>query len=82
MRKYITQVQQYSNTTSVDVDTDCNDILIYNAASGVVFLDGYPIGTNASLQISGNEGEINVSKYKLSYGASVGFVYVIRKRYV
>lgn len=83
MKNYITETEQFPNTaTKKNVDTNCNDILFYNDTNGTVFLEGWPIPTGQTLSIAGNADEINVSKYQLSFGSSVGIVYVIRKKYV
>ena len=82
MTKYITQTQVYDET-QLDVDSFCNDILFYNSTANTVFIDGFPVAAGATYQISGNEGEVNTTKYKLSFGTgNTGFVYVTRKRYI
>lgn len=81
-RKFRTETQQYSENIN-DVDSNCADIIFFNGALLPVFVDGFPIAPGATLEISGNENEINVSKYKLSFGAgNTGIVYVTRKKYV
>jgi hypothetical protein len=81
MRKYITQTQVYDETM-LDVDSFCNDILFFNSTAATVYVDGFPVAAGATYQISGNEGELNVTKYKLSFGTgNTGLVYVTRKKY-
>lgn len=81
MRKYITQTQVYDETM-LDVDSFCNDILFFNSTAATVYVDGFPVASGATYQISGNEGELNVTKYKLSFGTgNTGLVYVTRKKY-
>lgn len=82
MRKYITQTQVYDETM-LDVDSFCNDIIFLNSTTGTVYVDGFPVAAGATYQISGNEGEINTTKYKLSFGTgNTGLVYVTRKKYI
>jgi len=81
-RKFITQTQQYTQD-NLDVDTNCTDIIFYNSTASTVFVDGFPVLSGATYEISGNEGEVNVTKYKLSFGTgNTGIMYVTRKKYV
>lgn len=79
--QYRTEVQQYNSPNDLDVDSQCIDILFYNNASGTVYINGFPLAVGASLEISGNEGELNVTKYKISFAGSTGAVIVNRRKY-
>lgn len=82
MRKYTTETQQY-DITQTDVDSFCNDILFYNGCTATVFVNGFPVAAGATYSISGNEDEINTTKYKLSFGTgNTGIMYVTRKKYI
>ena len=81
MRSYKTELQVYTER-ELDVDSFCNDIIFYNSAAATVFVNGFPVATNGTLSISGNENEINTTKYKLSFNGGTGSVYVIRKKYI
>lgn len=81
MRNYKTEMQTYTET-ELDVDSFCNDILFYNGAAATVYINGFPVASGGTLIITGNEGEINTTKYKLSFNGGVGSVYVIRKKYL
>jgi hypothetical protein len=80
--KFVTETQQYDQNT-LNVSTNCVDIIFFNFTAATVFVDGFPVLAGATYEISGNEKEINVSTYKLSFGAgNTGIVYVTRKKYV
>jgi hypothetical protein len=80
--KFVTETQQYDQNT-LNVSTKCVDIIFFNSTAATVFVDGFPVLAGATYEISGNENEINVSTYKLSFGAgNTGIVYVTRKKYV
>lgn len=81
MRNYKTELQTYTET-DLDIDSFCNDILFYNTAAATVYVNGFPIAAGATLAINGNEGEINTTKYKLSFNGGTGSVIVLRKKYV
>lgn len=81
MKNYRTEMQAYTET-QLDVDSFCNDILFYNQAATTVYVNGFPVASGGTLIITGNEGEINTTKYKLSFNGGTGTVFVIRKKYV
>lgn len=81
MRNYKTDMQAYTET-ELDVDSFCNDILFYNGAAATVYINGFPVAAGGTLVITGNEGEINTTKYKLSFNGGTGTVYVMRKKYI
>ena len=81
MKNYKTEMQTYTELET-DVDSFCNDILFYNSATTTVYVNGFPVATGGTLVINGNEGEINTTKYKLSFNGGTGSVFVIRKKYL
>lgn len=81
MKNYKTEMQTYTELET-DVDSFCNDILFYNSAATTVYVNGFPVATGGTLVINGNEGEINTTKYKLSFNGGTGSVFVIRKKYL
>jgi len=81
MRNFRTEMQAYTEA-QLDVDSFCNDILFYNGAAATVYVNGFPVAAGGTLIITGNEGEINTTKYKLSFNGETGTVYVVRKKYV
>lgn len=82
MRKYQTETQVYDET-QLDVDSNCNDILFYNSTGATIFVNAFPVASGGVYEISGNEGEINTTKYKLNFtGGNTGLVYVTRKKYI
>jgi len=79
---YKTEVQSYQAPADIDVDSMCIDILFYNNTGSVVFINGFPLAGSATLEITGNENELNTTKYKISWnGALTGEVVVVRRKY-
>lgn len=66
-----------------NIETQCNDITFINNTDGTILLNNLPLATGEQLILTGNEGELNVSKFQLSNStATTGILYVIRKRYI
>lgn len=79
---YKTETQSYQAPADIDVDSMCVDILFYNSTAAIVYVNGFPLASGATLEITGNENELNTTKYKLSWnGATTGEVVVIRRKY-
>ena len=77
-----TETQTYQAPTDIDVDSICIDILFYNNTASTVYVNGFPLVGGGTLEITGNENELNTTKYKLSWnGALTGEVVVIRRKY-
>lgn len=80
--KFVTEVEAYDETR-LDVDSNCNAILFSNTAAATVFVNGFPVASGGVLFVDGNLGELNTTKYKLSFGAgNIGQVFVMRKKYI
>lgn len=80
--KFITETESY-NESILDVDSNCNSIMFFNNAASTVFINGFPLATGGTLFIDANLGEINTTKYRLSFGAgNTGEVFVMRKKYI
>lgn len=79
---YKTETQSYQAPQDIDVDSMCIDILFYNNTAATVYVNGFPLVGGGTLEITGNENELNTTKYKLSWnGALTGEVVVIRRKY-
>lgn len=77
-----TETQSYQAPADIDVDSMCIDILFYNNTAAIVYVNGFPLVGGGTLEITGNENELNTTKYKLSWnGATTGEVVVIRRKY-
>jgi len=81
-QKYVTEVQSYQAPTDIDVDSMCIDILFFNNSAATVFINAFPVAASGTLEINGNETELNVTKYKIGWnGAVTGEVVVLRRKY-
>lgn len=79
---YKTEVQTYQAPGDIDIDSMCIDILFYNNTAAIVYINGFPVAGGGTLQISGNENELNTTKYKISWnGATTGELVVLRRKY-
>ena len=81
MIKFTTETETYT-PIKLTIQSNCNDITFVNSATATVFISGFPIAIGGTLVISGNENEINVTTYNLSFNGGTGSVYVIRKKYI
>jgi hypothetical protein len=80
MQKYYTEVMQY--TSNYNLISNCNSISFTNNGTATAFVNKYPLGPGATLTISGNYGEIDVTEYKINFPANAGLMTVIRKLYI
>lgn len=79
---FITETQAYQAPQDIDVDSMCIDILFFNNTLSTVYVNGFPLAGNGTLEINGNENELNRTKYKLSWNGQLsGEVIVIRRKY-
>lgn len=82
-REFKTETQAYHAPKDTDVDSYCIDILFFNNCTGTIYVNGFPIANNATLTITGNENELNTTKYKIGFnGQLTGTVYVSRRKYI
>jgi len=66
-----------------EIQSDCNSLTIVNTGTATAVLNGLEILTGDQYVILGNEGEVNVSKYRLSFtGGGTEQVILIRKIYM
>ena len=80
MRKYYEDFQLYN--TPQEVRSDCNSLTVINTGTATAIINGVQILPTQQYIILGNEGEINVSRYRLAFaGAGTEQVIVIRKIY-
>lgn len=80
--KYITEVQSYAAPINIDVDSMCVDITFYNNSAATIFINGFPLSAGSTLEITGNDNELNVTKYKIGWnGAVTGECVVVRRKY-
>lgn len=86
MKQFVIDTETYSPYNNFDrktVISDCNDITFINATDGVVAVNNFPIAINGVLSSSGNENEINKTKFNITnISSSTGALYVLRKRYI
>jgi hypothetical protein len=86
MRKFTYDFETYFPAVNDDrknIETQCNDITFYNNTDGTILINNLPLATGEQLILTGNEGELNVSKFQLSNStATTGTLYVVRKRYL
>jgi hypothetical protein len=66
-----------------EIQSDCNSLTIVNTGTATAILNGLEILPGDQYIILGNEGEVNVSKYRLSFtGGGTEQVILIRKIYM
>jgi hypothetical protein len=77
-RKYRIEIQQYQQ--NYNVISQCNNITFINNGAINVQINQFTLVPNASLSIGGNENEIDITVYNVSFqGATNGNLIVIKK---
>lgn len=69
--------------TNVDVWAEGNSIAFKNKGTGIAFVNNYPLDPTEFISFGGNEGETDVTKWKIVFapGAATNEVWVFRKKY-
>lgn len=68
--------------TPQELRAECNSITVINTGTATAVIDGLEILPGAQYYSPGNENEINMTRYRLSFtGAGTEQVLVIRKIY-
>lgn len=82
MQKYDINILQYSNTQYVH--SDCNSITFINYGTSVALINqAIQIANGQSFTIEGNENEICVEQFLLTFsGAGTNNVVVVRKMFI
>ena len=77
-RKYRIEIQQYQQ--NYNVTSQCNNITFINNGTINVQIGTFILVPNASLAIGGNENELDITVYNVSFqGATNGNLIVIKK---
>jgi hypothetical protein len=79
MKQYIIDVIQYS--TNNNLTSNCNAITFVNTGVTDCYISKFLLVPGASLSISGNENEIDVTVYIISFTGGTGILSVVRKFY-
>lgn len=80
IREFYEYFQLYN--TPQELRSDCNSLTVINTGTATAVLDGLLITPGSQYVISGNEDELNVTRYRLSFtGVGTEIVTVIRKIY-
>lgn len=81
MRNFKEDFQLYNITS--EVRSECNSITILNIGTATAIVNGIQILPGDQYVSLGNEGEVNMTRYRLSFtGVGTEEVLVIRKMYM
>lgn len=82
MRNYRVETEPVQISGIIDAK-DSNEIIFINKGTAVAEIDGFPLSNNEFLTDGGNEGEINKTRYRITF-TTVGTqnCYVRRKFYI
>lgn len=81
MRKYQYEVKTFVENNNIEAN--CNEIIFINTGTNVCNVNGIYLQPNQSITLSGNECEIDLTKYYCSFsGAGSSNLTVIRKLYL
>jgi hypothetical protein len=63
-----------------ELRSECNSITVINTGTATAIIDGLTIAPGAQYYAPGNENEINITRYRLSFtGAGTDHVLAMRK---
>jgi hypothetical protein len=81
LQKFQEEYQTYA--APAEIRSECNAITFINTGTSNIQINGINLTPGAQLVSLGNEGEFNVTRYRLSFsGAGNEICTVIRKIYV
>lgn len=81
MKRYTNEFQSY--VTPGKIESNCNEIAFKNAGTVDCLLNGFTLQPGDVVSVSGNQNEIDVTDYNVSFSSLTGArLDVIRKRYV
>lgn len=73
MKKYSIQIKTYTKTGLIDSPVNINSITFVNSGAGNVKInESFILAPGDTLKIEGNENEIDVTKYKLTFETPAG----------
>lgn len=76
-RKYTSEFFQYTET--IRIPSNCNVITFVNNGSVDATINNFPLPAGTTFSIAGNQDEIDVTEYTISFGDAIGSVWVIKK---
>ena len=80
LQPFIEETQTYSSPS--EIRADCNSITFINSGTANIQINGVNLIPGAQLVSQGNEGEINETRYRLSFSpGGTEICKVIRKIY-
>ena len=80
--KYRVETEPVAISGVIDAKAS-NEIIFINKGTAIAEIDGFPLANNEFITDSGNAGEINVSRYRITWqGAGSRLVFVRRKFYL
>lgn len=80
MIKFYEYFQLYNSPQ--ELRSECNSLTVVNTGTATAVIDGLEVAPGAQYYSPGNESEINMTRYRLSFtGAGTEQVLVIRKIY-
>ena len=80
MKKYRLELNQYVENQRIA--SYCNAITFVNNGTATVLINNFPVAPSATLNISGNENELDATEYDINFLGVVGDMWVIKKMYI
>ena len=82
MKNYRVETEPVQVSGVIDAK-DSNEIIFINKGSAIAEIDGFPLSFNEFLTDGGNEGEINKTRYRITFTTpGTQNCYVRRKFYI
>ena len=82
IRQYRVETEPVSIDGVIDAK-ESNELIFINKGTATAEIDGFPLASGEFLTDGGNQDEINVSRYRITFtGAGTKIVFVRRKFYM
>ena len=78
--KYRVETEQISTPGVIDAK-ESNAIMFVNKGTATAEIDGFPITFNEFISHGGNEGEINVSRYRITWTTPGTALVIVQRKY-
>jgi hypothetical protein len=80
MKQYRVELALY--TQDQRLTSYCNAITFINNGASTILVNNFPVVAGATLDISGNAGEIDVTEYQINFLGTLGNCWVIKKMFL
>ena len=81
MKQYTYQAFQINESVN-QTESNCSGIMFVNQNAFTIFINSFPLLPGSTLVLDTQQSDtMDVSKYKIGWGANVGTLYIWKKQY-